>query len=161
MSHLLNLSKQDRQIVINNLLLMRMDGSECGDGTTPQINAIGLDFAPSLFDPTPAPSPLSLTLTVTPVDGPPPRPPRSLRRPSSPKIAPLPPPIVEDNNTLRGGIATSVTNCDSMQTYPTHTGQGRIPTTDNATSTPTHEPIFLANAFERPHDPDEVAPQTP
>ncbi|KAH8995881.1 hypothetical protein EDB86DRAFT_3077466 [Lactarius hatsudake] len=101
MSHLLNLSEQDRQTVINNLLLMGMSGSECSDGNTPQINAIGLDFALSLIDPTPMPSPLSLALTVTPVDEPPPHPPCSPCCPPSPKIVSPPLPVVEDDNMLK------------------------------------------------------------
>ncbi|KAH8981475.1 hypothetical protein EDB86DRAFT_430169 [Lactarius hatsudake] len=126
MGHLLNLTEQDRQDVINNLLLMGMSGSAFRDADTPQINAIGLGFAPFtavspiatardvdavsiVEEPLPVPPPFLATLaSLSLTDSPPPRPPRSPRRPCSPRIPPPSLPIVvEDDNTSGRGVKTS------------------------------------------------------
>ncbi|KAH9043511.1 hypothetical protein EDB83DRAFT_2317998 [Lactarius deliciosus] len=120
MGHLLSLSERERQNIVSDLLMM--GGSDLGDGCTPQINAIGLDFAPAFIDPTPTPSPSHPTLaSLPPVDKPPPRPPRSPRRPHSPKIASAPLPVVEDDNTLTGGVKTS--SSASVLTFPAPTDE--------------------------------------
>ncbi|KAH8989779.1 hypothetical protein EDB86DRAFT_2831458 [Lactarius hatsudake] len=195
MQHLLNLNEQERDAVINNLLMMG------GSTSTPQINAIGLNFDPStpLHDVSfqhdnaqrseglqPASPPFradiaSLSLT----DSPPPRPPRSPRRPCSPRISPPSLPIVvEDDNASGGGVKTSAplsvldfaepVDMSLRQTTLITPRESLTPTlapykTPRMTSPPRpsrgplrdYQPIFLANAFERPRDPDEVTPRTP
>ncbi|KAH8985841.1 hypothetical protein EDB86DRAFT_3083250 [Lactarius hatsudake] len=123
MSHLLNLSGQDRQTVINNLLLMRMGGSDLGADDAPQINVIGLNFTPfntesplsavlnldttpATTDSVPIPPPFIASLVSLPAV-PPPRPLRSPHRLCSPKIAPPPLPVVKDNKSPKGGVKTS------------------------------------------------------
>ncbi|KAH8985964.1 hypothetical protein EDB86DRAFT_3083190 [Lactarius hatsudake] len=175
MTHILNLGEQDRQSIINNLLLMGMGGSVLGDVATPQINAIGLDFAPfaATSPPTPAleldaapvsanpapiPPPFSPHLTL--VDDPLPCPPCSPHCPHSPRIAPPPLPVVEDDKAPKGGVKTSPSLsvfdsavpinkslCQAMPAIPHPLREYR--------------PIFCANVFERPRDPDEVRPQAP
>ncbi|KAH9069773.1 hypothetical protein EDB83DRAFT_2314145 [Lactarius deliciosus] len=70
----------------------------------------------SVFAPDVAVSP-----SLPPVDKPPPRPPRSPRHPHSPKIASAPLPVVEDDNTLTGGVKTS--SSASVWTFPTPTDE--------------------------------------
>ncbi|KAH8976350.1 hypothetical protein EDB86DRAFT_2841103 [Lactarius hatsudake] len=119
MNHLLNLNEQERDTVINNLLMMG------GSTTTPQINVIGLNFAlspdtplrdvafqldtvPDPITPLPIPPPfLADIAALSQSDSPPCRLPHSPRRPSSPQVAPPPLPIVEDNNSSGRGAKTS------------------------------------------------------
>ncbi|KAH9046932.1 hypothetical protein EDB84DRAFT_1622822, partial [Lactarius hengduanensis] len=92
-THILGLSSDERQHVISNLLLM--SGSDLdSDSAAEHINALEFDFDPIFAVP----------------DSPPPRPPRSPHCPSSPRIAPPPLPVVEDDNTLRGGIKSAISS---------------------------------------------------
>ncbi|KAH9001874.1 hypothetical protein EDB86DRAFT_3242150 [Lactarius hatsudake] len=141
--------------------------------------------ASSVEEPLPIPPPFlpdlaSLSLT----DSPPPRPPRSPRRPSSPAITPPPLPVVEDDNSPKGEVKTSSSASVFTAIIPINeTSQHAAPTAphkliwptpvldESPPLTPSSRParsprrenrsIFISNAFERPRDPEEVAPQTP
>ncbi|KAH9083552.1 hypothetical protein EDB83DRAFT_27286 [Lactarius deliciosus] len=89
--HISGLSERARQDAIHSLVMM--GGSDLGDGDTPQINALEL----------------SLTPFTAAFDTPPPRPPRSPRRSSSPRITSPPLPVVADDDTLERGVKTSPT----------------------------------------------------
>ncbi|KAH9013438.1 hypothetical protein EDB85DRAFT_1899748 [Lactarius pseudohatsudake] len=69
-----------------------MSGSDVGsNGAAEHINALDFDFGPVIAVP----------------DSPLPRPPRSPRRPPSPRIAHTSLPVVEDDNSSTGGVKTS------------------------------------------------------
>ncbi|KAH8980426.1 hypothetical protein EDB86DRAFT_2835320 [Lactarius hatsudake] len=207
MGHLLNLSEQEHDAVINNLLMMG------GSAATPQINAIGLDFTlsptmplrdvafqldtvPGSINPLPVLPPFLADLaSLSRTNSPPPRPPRSPRRPCSPWISPPPlPVVVEDDHASKRGVETSpsalvslipttspqkitlpapVLNKSPPQTSPQRPSRSppvneppRVAPSVKPQPPPcsplrTHQPVFLANAFERPRDPDEVTPQVP
>ncbi|KAH8989585.1 hypothetical protein EDB86DRAFT_2831477 [Lactarius hatsudake] len=111
---------------------------------------------------------------------PPPRPPRSPRRPSSPKIEPRPLPVVEDDNQSKGGVKPSKPSAFTLPKPAEEPPRIVTPTTpynlaspapalnETPPQTPPSRPprsplrqyqsIFLANAFERPRDPDEIGP---
>ncbi|KAH8984699.1 hypothetical protein EDB86DRAFT_2833430 [Lactarius hatsudake] len=147
------------------------------------MNAMQLELVSSDAIPTPVTPPFlpdlaSLSLT----DSPPPRPPRSPRRPYSPRLVSPPLPVVEDDNVPTGGVKTSpsthlasvldrVTPLDELphaltpvkpqpQTIPVHFPPPRPPRPPRSPLRD-YRPIFLASAFERPRDPDEVRPQGP
>ncbi|KAH8980287.1 hypothetical protein EDB86DRAFT_2835408 [Lactarius hatsudake] len=186
MSHILGLDEQDRQWIINNLLLMGMGGLTSGNATL-QINAIGLglDFAhiatipstiPSpLFDPIPLPPPFVASLaSLSQSTTPPPPPPRSPRHPCSPRIMPPPLPVVEDDKSPRGGVKTSPlasvlgllsTTLPHKLAPPAQIEDKSLPQMPppRPPCSPlcAYRPVFPINALERPRDPDEVAPQMP
>ncbi|KAH8983895.1 hypothetical protein EDB86DRAFT_3119607 [Lactarius hatsudake] len=156
--------------------------------TPSQMNVMQLDIAPGPAISTPMPSPFLAdlaSLSLTDSSSPPPHPPCSPRHPYSLRISPPPLPIVvEDDNASGGGVKTSALLSALDFTEPVHKSwrQTTPPIPCNMTvPTPTlHEslpstppprlprsprrnnrPLFLANAFERPRDPDEVVPWTP
>ncbi|KAH9001969.1 hypothetical protein EDB86DRAFT_2827430 [Lactarius hatsudake] len=169
MSHILSLDEQDRQLIINNLLLMGMGGLTSGNAT-PQINAIGLglDFAHIATVPSTIPSPL-----FDPIPLPPPFI-ASLASLSHPRITPPPLPVVEDDKSPRGGVKTSplASVLGLLSTTLPHKLAPLAQIEDKSLpQTPpprppcsplcAYRPVFPVNALERPRDPDEVAPQMP
>ncbi|KAH8978972.1 hypothetical protein EDB86DRAFT_2836296 [Lactarius hatsudake] len=120
MQHILSLNEQDRQSVINNLLLMGMGGLTSAV-TTPQINVIGLglDFDQADVVPSTLPPPFLASFTPS-SDAPPPCPPCSPHRPHSPQIEPQSLTVVEDDNPSGWGVKTSSPSASVFTLKPTN-----------------------------------------
>ncbi|KAH8997644.1 hypothetical protein EDB86DRAFT_2828749 [Lactarius hatsudake] len=140
---------------------------------------------PAALDPVLIPPPF-LPL-ASPINTPPPRPPRSPRRPPSPRIVSPPLPVVEDDNSPGKGVKTSPSASVLALVKPIDESPRQVkpaiprklilpapalnelPPQTPPTPPPRpqcnplreYQPLFLASAFERPRDPDEVRPQGP
>ncbi|KAH8991737.1 hypothetical protein EDB86DRAFT_2830654 [Lactarius hatsudake] len=156
MTHIIGLDEEAHQSVINNLLLMGMGDFTPGIAT-PQINAIGLCFAPSPPD-TPNTMPLDLTpgtaLSVPDdnTSG------RGVKTSASASVLILPKPVVEPPR-----LATPIAPHNPVLPAPAQNEilPQTLPSRPPRSPLRNYQPIFPANAFERPRDPDEVRPQIP